>query len=144
MSIYMVHVIFALLFIPMHSLPSYSENVLCKFHTLIKYMWCTSYLHAVISMSPNDAYMRQSIRPSLVQIRACRLSGAKPLSKPMEVYGQLDLRNKLQWNFHDQNTRNFIEWNLFVKIVCKMAAVLFTSQCVNLLQLLVFVCYNLT
>ena len=34
----------------------------------------------------SDAYMRQQIRPSLVQIMACRLLGTKPLSDPMMDY----------------------------------------------------------
>ena len=39
---------------------------------------------------PSAAYMRQWIRSALVQIMACRLFAAKPLSKPMLLYGQLD------------------------------------------------------
>ena len=45
--------------------------------TLRRYMWY------VISSPPNAAYMRQWIMLPLVQIMACRLFGAKPLSKPM-------------------------------------------------------------
>ena len=41
-------------------------------------------------ISPSAAYMRQRIGPALVQIMACRLFGAKPLSKPMLGYCQLD------------------------------------------------------
>ena len=36
------------------------------------------------------AYMRQWIESALVQIMACRLFGAKPFSKPMLGYRQLD------------------------------------------------------
>ena len=44
-----------------------------------------------INSSPlSAAYMRQWIRSALVKIVACRLFGAKPLSKPMLGYGQLD------------------------------------------------------
>ena len=42
------------------------------------------------SSPPSAAYMRQWIRSALVQIMACRLFGAKPLSKPMLEYYQLD------------------------------------------------------
>ena len=42
------------------------------------------------SSAPNAAYMRQWIGSALVQITACRLLGAKPLSKPMLGYCQLD------------------------------------------------------
>ena len=38
------------------------------------------------SLRPSDAYMRQKTRPSLVQIMACRLFGAKPLSEPTLEY----------------------------------------------------------
>ena len=38
------------------------------------------------SLRPSDAYMSQLTRPSLVQIMACRLVGAKPLSEPMLEY----------------------------------------------------------
>ena len=41
-------------------------------------------------ISPSAAYMLQSIRSALVQIMACRLFSAKPLSKPMLGYCQLD------------------------------------------------------
>ena len=44
-----------------------------------------------VNSSPLSAmYMRQWIRSALVQIMACRLFGAKPLSKPMLGYCQLD------------------------------------------------------
>ena len=43
----------------------------------------------VNSLRSSDAYMRQWNRPSLVQIMACCLLGAKPLSEPMLVYCQL-------------------------------------------------------
>ena len=44
----------------------------------------------VNSSPPSAAYMRQSIGSALVQMMACRLFGAKPLSKPMLGYCQLD------------------------------------------------------
>ena len=37
-------------------------------------------------LRPRDAYMRHQTCPSLVQIMACRLVGAKPLSEPMLEY----------------------------------------------------------
>ena len=43
------------------------------------------------SFPPSAAYMRQCIGLALVQIMVCRLFGAKPLSKPMLGYCQLDL-----------------------------------------------------
>ena len=50
------------------------------------------------SLRPADAYMRHPPRPLLVEIMACRLVGAKPLSEPMLEYFNSNLRNKLQWN----------------------------------------------
>ena len=44
----------------------------------------------VNSSPPSAAYMRQSIGSALVQIMACRLFGAKSLSKPMLGYCQMD------------------------------------------------------
>ena len=38
------------------------------------------------SLRPSDANMRHKPRPSLVQIMACRLAGAKPLSETMPEY----------------------------------------------------------
>ena len=42
------------------------------------------------SSPPSAAYMHQWIGSALVQIMACRLFGAKPLSKPMPGYYELD------------------------------------------------------
>ena len=42
------------------------------------------------SSPPSTAYMHHLIGSALVQIMACRLFGAKPLSKPMLGYCQLD------------------------------------------------------
>ena len=53
-------------------------------------------------------------------LTAMRLFGTKLLSKPMLGYCQLDLRNKLQWNFI-QNTNLFIHENIFENTVCEMA-----------------------
>ena len=41
------------------------------------------------TMQPSNAYIRQLNMPSLVQIMACRLLGAKPISESMLVYCQL-------------------------------------------------------
>ena len=48
---------------------------------------CPFNLHCCCnSLRPSDAYMHHKPRPSLVQIMACRLDGAKPSSKPMLEY----------------------------------------------------------
>ena len=46
--------------------------------------------HPPTPPSPSAAYMHQWIRSALVQIKACRLFGTKPLSKPVLGYYQLD------------------------------------------------------
>ena len=47
-------------------------------------------LFSLNSLRPNDAYMHHQPRPSLVQIMACCLFAAKPLSEPMLYYCQQD------------------------------------------------------
>ena len=48
-------------------------------------------INICVNSSPASvAYMRQLIGSALVQIMACRLFGAKPLSKPMPEDCQLD------------------------------------------------------
>ena len=42
------------------------------------------------SLMPSDAYMRRQPKTSLVQIMACRLFGAKPLSEPKLEHCQLN------------------------------------------------------
>ena len=42
------------------------------------------------------------------------------------------LKNTLQWNC-DRNSYIFVQENAFEKIVCKIAAILYRSQCVNTL-----------
>ena len=50
---------------------------------------------------------------------ACRLFGAKPLTKTMRWV----IRNKRQWNF-SKNAKLFIHENAFQNIVCEMTAIL--------------------
>ena len=55
--------------------------------------------YSINSSPPNAAHMRQWIASALVQIMACRLFGAKPLSKPMLGYCQIwTLMDNIQWN----------------------------------------------
>ena len=53
----------------------------------------------VNSSPPNAAYMRQWIGSALVQIMACRLFGAKPLSKPTLGYCQLNPKEQTSVKF---------------------------------------------
>ena len=52
---------------------------------------CFTKSSRVNSLSPSATYMHHQTRPSLVQIMACWLYDAKPLSKPMVAYFQLDM-----------------------------------------------------
>ena len=69
-------------------------------------------LSPVYSRQPSDAYMRRRTRPSLVQIMACRLFGAKPLSEPMLMYFYWTIWNNFQCNVN-HNSTNFIHENEF-------------------------------
>ena len=61
-------------------------SFLCLMNTYSNVHACTS----LNSSPPSDGYIRQWIGWALVQIMVCRLFGAKPLSKPMLGYCQLD------------------------------------------------------
>ena len=75
------------------------------------------------SYPPNVTYMRQWIGWVLVQIMACRLFGAKPLSKPMLGYGQLDPWGQTSLKFQSIYIISIHE-NVFQNIVCGMTAIL--------------------
>ena len=76
--------------------------------------------HLINSFTPSAAYMRQWTGSALAQIMACRLFGAKPLSKPVLGYCQLQ---KLQW-VSIQDSKLFLHENASENIVCKIAAIL--------------------
>ena len=54
------------------------------------------------SSPPNAAYGHQWIGSALVQIMACRLLGAKPLSQPMLGYCQLDPYEQIAMKFQSK------------------------------------------
>ena len=66
-------------------------------------------IHNFSSMGkPGDAYMCQWDGPSLVQVMACHLYGAKPLPEPMLIHCQLDLKEQICiWKMM------FAKWGLF-------------------------------
>ena len=68
----------------------------------------------------------------LVQITACRLTCAKPLSEPMLEYCQFGISNKLRWNQNSVNRNIYIfnQENTFENIVWNMAVILSQPQCV--------------
>ena len=65
--------------------PNHTQSPL-KFR-FINYSWHNGIFN---SLRLNDVYMHQLNIPKLVQIMACRLFSAKPLSEPMLRYSQLD------------------------------------------------------
>ena len=72
-------------------------------------------------LSPfNAAYMRQLIGLKLVQTKACRLFGAKPLSEPMLGYCQLDPKVQTSVEFWPKYKNCHLKlssakWRLFVQ-----------------------------
>ena len=72
----------------------------------------------VNSSPPSAAYMHQWAGSSLVQVKACRLFGAKPLPEPMLTYCQIDsweqILVKFKWEFYHFHSRKCI-WN----VVCQ-------------------------
>ena len=65
--------------------------------------------------------MRQWIGSTLVQIMACCLFGAKPLSKPMIGYCQLD---RYEQTSFQSKSKTFLSRKCTWNIVCDMAAML--------------------
>ena len=66
---------------------------LMKFATVkpIRHLFGAKPLYEPINSPPSSAaYMRQWTGSALVQIMACRLFGAKPISEPMLGYCQFD------------------------------------------------------
>ena len=81
-------------------------------------------------------YICQKPNPSLIQIMACCLFVAKPLSEPRLDYCLLvywTLGHIIQWNFN-KNSYNFIRKNASENVVRKMASILSQPQCVKILN----------
>ena len=80
----------------------------------------------IINSSPSCAtYMRQWIGLALVEIMACRLFGAKPLSKPMLGYCQLHPHSSGHWSaipWHPCETLIKIQNFSFTKMHLKISS----------------------
>ena len=62
-------------------------------------------MHSYIAenfVMPSNVYIRQSTRPSLVHILACRLFGDNTLSESMLDYSYLDPAEQLSMKFRSQ------------------------------------------
>ena len=82
-----------------------------------------SNMATINSLRPSDAYMRQKTnRHSLVQMMACRLDDAKPLSEPILNTINWTPRNTFQWIFF-LNSKVFFHENALENVVCEMAAI---------------------
>ena len=81
-----------------------------------------------VNLRPSVAYSRQYDITTLLQIIACRLLRAKPLSKPILPYCQLDPKEHMSVKFI-QNSKVSIQGNA-IENVWVMAAIL-SPQCVN-------------
>ena len=73
----------------------------------------------VNSSPPSAAYMRRWTGSALVQIMACRLDGAKPLSEPMLTYCELDPKEHISMKFYLE-LNILIEENACEHVVCEM------------------------
>ena len=69
-----------------------------KCSTYLSLIWIWKF--SVNSLRPSDILMHQYIMPALVQIMACHLFGAKPLSEPMLPYYQLDPKEHISLIFY--------------------------------------------
>ena len=90
--------------------------------------------HWVNSSPSSGAYMCLWIGSALVQIIAWRLFGAKPLSKSMLGYCELDPYEQTSVNFQSKY-KTFHSRKRILKIVCEMAAILSRGRWVNALEL---------
>ena len=85
----------------------------------------------VNSSPPSAAYMRQWTGSALVQIMACRLSGAKPLPEPMLPYCQLDPWEQTSVEFESGEIKPFHSQKFVEIVICEMVAILSRGRLVN-------------
>ena len=95
------------------------------------YMYKLNYLYLLLFTHwCRVTHMRQETRLSLVQIMACRLLGAKPISDPCY--------NTVNWTLRNELQRNSYIWNTFENVVWEMAAILSRPQRVKYITPLAF------
>ena len=75
----------------------------CYRHVIVASHW-TMITTLLNSLKRSDTYMRHWNKPSLVQIIACRLFGAKPLPEPLLFYCKLDPKYDIRRNFNRKFT----------------------------------------
>ena len=106
------------------------------------YIWCMG--HSVYSSPPSTAYMRRWTGSALVQVMACRLVGAKPLSEPMlGLIVNSTIRNKLQLNSNRHTFCSFTKMHLKMSSA-KRGPFLFRGRWVKALWHSIAVCRHET
>ena len=80
-----------------------------------------------LRLSDTYMYMRHQPRPSLVQIMACHLFGAKPLSEPMLYYCQLDSLEQTSVKLYSK-FKHFHSRKCIWKCCLEMSAILTCPQ----------------
>ena len=99
-------------------------RLLCS--NILQHSWKSVAIRLINPPPPSAAYMRQWIGSALVQIKACRLFGAKPLSKAVLGYCKME---HLGSNFCE----NLIKiWNIsFMKMHLKISSAKWRSFCLG-------------
>ena len=88
-------------------------------------LWVQILINVFNSSPSGAAYMRQGIGSALVQIMACGLYGAKPLSKPVLVYCQLNSVKGTNFSEIRNGILSFSFTKMHLKLSsAKMAAIL--------------------
>ena len=95
--------------------------ILCNLSSMVSYV-IPARLINLFNIEAERRIYASVIQPSLVQLMACRLVGAKPLSKQCWNIVNWTLENKIQWNFN-RNSNIFIQENAFEILVCEMATI---------------------
>ena len=83
---------------------------------------CVTRPQWVNSALPSTAYIRWWTESTLVQVMACCLFGAKPLTEPIRTYCQLNIEKKNTVKY-ESAYKMFIQKNAFENAVCVMAAI---------------------
>ena len=113
-------------------------------HTCVNISSTHNFICAIFHISMHDLTLRVLIHrgrvthtcvrnPSLDQIMACLLVGARPISEPMLEYCQLDPWEQASVKFQSNLYIFFILESATENILCEMVAILFRERWVNAL-----------
>ena len=92
----------------------------------IELSWRKCTMSCIFNISPQSAtYTCPWIRSALVQIMACRLFGARPISKRMPGYCQLDSSGQTSVKLKSKYKTLQSHENVFQNVVWEVAAILF-------------------